>query len=117
VGFQRRRSDHDEFAAQVRGHLADLFDQGAGRDHSQEAIVEMLPELVLLGSRPARGVGAGKTGDHPAQLGQGVAFRRGGADLLQPGPAGQAMLPGDGRLGLMQGGEFARGQAAFRLEL
>src|SRR5690348_4358345 len=35
---------------------------------------------------------------------------------LQPGPAGQAMLAGDGGLGVVQGTELARGQAAFRLE-
>ena len=74
----------------------------------------MLPELVGAGRRPAWFAGAGEPGDDPAQLGHGVAVL--GAGLLERGPVGQAEFAGDGRLGIVQGGELARGQAAFRLE-
>jgi hypothetical protein len=40
-----------------------------------------------------------------------------GAGLLERGPVRQAEFTGDGRLGVVQAGELARGQAAFRLEL
>src|ERR1700689_3486032 len=72
----------------------------------------MLAHLAIDGGGPARLVGAGKTGDQPAQLRQGVTFLAGvdplapldllclgglGADLLlQRGPAGQEIHPRPG---------------------
>ena len=112
LGLERRLADDDELTAQAR--LAGLFGQGAGRDRGQETVVEVLAELVLAGRRPARAPGPGEPFGHPEQVGEGMAT--GGAGLLQPGPAGQAVLPGDGGLGGVQGDELARGQAAFRLE-
>jgi hypothetical protein len=79
----------------------------------------MLLHLLRSRSAPARLVGAAEPGDHPAQLGQHLAFRgRLLADaLFERGPARLAVLPGDGELRVVQGGKFTRGQAAFRLEL
>src|SRR6185437_6855329 len=81
----------------------------------QEAVVEVLPELVLTGRGPARLVGVAEPVDDPVDVGQGVALRDAG--LLERGPAGQAVLAGDGGLGIVQGGELPRGQAALGLEL
>jgi hypothetical protein len=80
VCLQRRVADHDEFFAQIRGlgdDLAELGDQAIGRNGGQEPVIEMLGQLVIGGGRPARAAGVGEAGDHPAQLGQGVAFRPG----------------------------------------
>src|SRR5689334_12508255 len=112
LGLERRLADDDELAAQAR--LAGLFGQGAGRDRGQETVVEVLAELVLAGCRPARAAGPGEPLGHPEQVSEGRAT--GGAGLFQPGPAGQAVLAGDGDLGVVQGDELARGQAVFRLE-
>jgi hypothetical protein len=62
---------------------------------------------------------APEAGDHPAQLGQHLAFRDGQLDdvLFERGPARLAVLPGDDELHVVQGGKLTRGQAAFRLEL
>ena len=114
-GLEGRLADDAEFLAQVRGHLGERSGQVAGRHDGQEAVVEVVPELLLSGRRPAGFAGAGEPGDDPAQLGHGVAVL--GAGLLERGPVRQAELTGDGRLGVVQGGELARGQAAFRLEL
>ena len=77
VGLQRRLAEHDEFFAQVRCDLAELGDQAAARNGSQEAVIEVRGQLIIGRGRPARVVGAGEAGDQPAQLGQGVAFRPG----------------------------------------
>ena len=118
VGVQRSLGDDDEVRAQVRGPLGDFPGQVGGRDDSQDAVIEMRAHFVIVRGGPAGRRSAGKPGDQPAQLGQSPAFRlTGRADLLfQRGPAGQAVLPRDGGLRLVQGGKFARGQAAFRLE-
>jgi hypothetical protein len=115
LGLQRPLADDHELGAQVRGHLGGLLHQVARRKGGQHAVVEMLPELVLTWSRPLRPVGTGETRDNPAQVGQGVAFLP-VARLLQRGPVRQAEFAGDGGLGIVQGGELTRGQAAFRLE-
>jgi hypothetical protein len=45
-----------------------------------------------------------------------VTVRVGLDELLEGGPAGLAVLAGDGRLRVVQGGELARGQAALGFE-
>jgi hypothetical protein len=117
-GQWRLRYD-DEFLAQVHGHPDDFRDHLRGRDRGQEAIIEMLPQLVIVGGRPPWLAGVPETGDYPAQLGHRVAFRLrlAASELLKRGPARQAMLRGDGRLRVVQGGKLASGQAAFRLKL
>ena len=77
VCLQRRVADHDEFFAQIRDDLAELGDQAPGRKRGQKPVIEVLRQLVIGGGRPARAAGVGEAGDHPAQLGQGVASRPG----------------------------------------
>jgi hypothetical protein len=79
-------------------------------------VAEMLSHLGIAGGGPPWLVGAGESGDYPPQLRQRVTFLLGlVAEVLEPGPAGQAMLPGDDRLRVVQRGKLASGQAAFRL--
>jgi hypothetical protein len=79
-------------------------------------VAEMPSHLGIVGPGPPVLVGSGETGDYPAQLRQRVTFLLGlFAAELQPRPAGQAMLPGDSRLRVVQRGKLASGQAAFRL--
>jgi hypothetical protein len=117
VWSSRGLADDHEVAAQVPGQPADRRDQGGRREHGQETLAEVPPQLVLAGSRPPRLVGAGETGHHPAQLLEGAAFRPVADELLEGGPAGLAVLPGHDRLRLVQAAELPRGQAAFGLEL
>jgi hypothetical protein len=71
----------------------------------------MLSHLVIAGGRPARLAGVLETGDCPSQLHQRMAFLLGlvADELLERGPARQAMLPGDGRLRIVQRGKLASG--------
>src|SRR5579859_1518961 len=122
VGLHRAVAEDHRVAAQVRGHVADSLDQGGRRQHGQEALVEVLAELVVGGRGPARLVGLLEAVDDPAELVQGVAVLSvavfGVAHaLLECGPGGQPVLAGDGDLGVVQGGELTRGEAAFGLEL
>jgi hypothetical protein len=117
VGLLRGLAEDHEVAAQVRGDVADRRDQGGRRDHAQEALVEVQPQLVLGRGRPARLAGPGKARDHPAELVQCVALWCVADALLEGGPVGQAVLTGDGDLGFVQAGELTRGEAALGLEL
>ena len=117
AGGQRRLANDDGLLAQVRGHAGDRRDQLAGRNRGQEVVIEMLSQLVIVGGCPHRFAGIPETGDHPSQLRQRAAFllRLAADELLERGPVRQAMLPGDGRLRVVQGGKLASGQATFRL--
>jgi hypothetical protein len=122
IGLQRGLAEDGELAvAQVRGELADGRDKLGRRERGQEPVAEVLLQLVVGGSGPARFVGSGETRDHPAQLVQRVAvFITGllGVDPQFEGrPARQAVLARDGQLGFVQGRELARGHATFGLEL
>jgi hypothetical protein len=89
---------------------------GRRRHQSQVVVGEVFPQFGLGGWPPGGRAGAAEAGDHPADLGQrrvGLAGDR----RLERGPAGQAVLAGDGQLGIVQGGELARAEASFRLEL
>jgi hypothetical protein len=113
LDLQRRLPDDDEFGAQVGRDPGDRLGQRAGGDRGQEAVVER-PGTRLAGPSTRLACSPGEPFGHPEQVGEGVAT--GGAGLFQPGPAGQAVLAGDDGLGVVQGDELARGQAAFRLE-
>jgi hypothetical protein len=119
LGRQRGLGHDREFLAERRGRAGDGRAQLGSRARGQHFRREMLLHLVRPGGGPARLVGAAEPGDHPAQLGQHLAFRGGQLDdvLLQRGPARLAVLPGDGELRVVQGGKLTRGQAAFRLQL
>jgi len=113
--LDRDLPDDGQLAVQVGGGAGDRLGELAGRDGGQEAVVEVLPELVVAGRRPARLAGVAEPLDDPADVGQGIAIRDAG--LLERGPARPAMLAGDGGLGVVQGGELPGGQAALGLEL
>jgi hypothetical protein len=118
AGGQQGLADDDEVLAQVCGHAGDHRDQVTGRKLGQETLAEMLSQLLIIGGCPARRTGIPETGDHPSQLRQRVTVLRGpAAKLLESGPVRQAVLSCDGSLRVVQGREFASGQAAFRLEL
>jgi hypothetical protein len=82
----------------------------------------MLPQFVVTWGQTAGSVGARESADDPADL---VECTGGGRlapglaldVLLERSPAGQAVLAGDGQLGVVQGGELPCGQAALGLEL
>jgi len=122
IGLQRGLAEDGELAvAQVLGDLADGRDQGGRRKRGQELVAEVQAELVLGRSGPAPVAGPGETRDHPAQLGQRRAVSSTGPlgvdPLFEGRPARQAVLPRDGGLGFVQGGELARGHPALGLEL
>ena len=117
VGPHRGLAEDHRVAAQVRGHVTDRLDQGGRRERGQEVLVEVLVELVVFRGLPAGLVGRLEAGDDPAELVQGVAVRCVADALLEGGPGRQAVLAGDGDLGVVQGGELTRGQAALGLEL
>jgi hypothetical protein len=90
---------------------------GIMRVVSTTCVVEVLAELVVFRGLPAGLVGRLEAGDDPAELVQSGAVRCVADALLEGGPGGQAVFLGDGDLGVVQGGELTRGQAALGLEL
>ena len=119
----RRLPDDGQLGPQVGGALGERLGQAVGGKGSQEAVVEMLPELVVAGRGPARAVGVAEPADDPPHVGQGRAVLGVGSageqvtGLLKGGPAGQAVLAGDSRLGIVPGAELPRRLAALGLDL
>ena len=105
--------------AELPGHLGERAGQRRRRDQGQEVIVEVGAQLGLVRGGPARITGPAVPGQHPAHLTERGAWLAGpGVDgMLQHGPAGQAVLPGDGQLRVVQRAELTGGQPPFGLQL
>jgi hypothetical protein len=111
------RGSDGQLALEHRVLAGQHADQPIGRDLGQEMLGEVLPQFSFAGGDPAALAGGGKPGDHPADLIEGMADGLALDLLLEHGPAGPAVFAGDGQLGIVQGGELPRGQAALGLEL
>jgi hypothetical protein len=116
---QRHLPGDDEFLAQVHGAAGDDRDKLACREPGKELVAEVLPELVFAWCCPPRLAGVPEPGDHPPDLRQDTAFGAAlGVDEAAEGrPARQAVLGGDGPLGLVQGGELTGPQPPPGLQL
>jgi len=81
---------------------------GQAGNGGQEALLEMLAHFRLLRGPPARLAGGTEPFDDPAKLAKRVTVRLDG--LLEIGPAGKPMFPGDGPLRVVQRGKLAAGE-------
>ena len=88
-------------------------------DHVQECAAEVLPRFAVIGGRPPGLAGVAEPGYQPPHVRQHPALRGHllAGEPAQRRPARQAVFPGDGQLGLVQGGELARPHAPLRLDL
>jgi hypothetical protein len=101
------------------GIAGDDLKQFVHLDHVQESAAEVLPRFAVIGGRPPGLAGVAEPGYQPPHVRQHPALR---GHLLtdepaQRRPAWQAVFPGDGQLGLVQGGELARPHELLRLDL
>jgi hypothetical protein len=77
LGRQRRHAGYAVFLPQVRGDARDRLDQPANADPSEELVVNVRPQFLIVRCRPARVVGVSEPGDDPSQPRQGAALRLG----------------------------------------
>ena len=77
LGRQRRHAGYAVFLPQVRGDARDRLDQPANADPSEELVVNVRPQFLIVRCRPARVVGVSEPGEDPSQPATGRGFAAG----------------------------------------